>query len=71
MHGLPDDVALNKAAIMKRCIERIHEEYAADPELSSFTHIDALTMNIERACQAAIDLAFHIGEKYSNPLRLF
>ncbi len=56
----PDDVALNKAAIIERCIKRIHDEYRADPELRDYTHVDALTLNIERACQACIDLAMHI-----------
>ena len=56
----PDDVALNKAAIIERCIRRVREEYAADPALESFTHVDAMTLNIERACQAAIDLAMHL-----------
>lgn len=56
----PDDVALNKVAIIERCIKRIHEEYQADPDLCDYTHIDALTLNIERACQACIDLAMHI-----------
>jgi len=60
MPGAPDDIALNKAAIIRRCVSRIHEEYDADPELKNITHIDALTLNIERACQAAIDLAFHV-----------
>ncbi|GAB6060089.1 type VII toxin-antitoxin system HepT family RNase toxin [Desulfonatronum parangueonense] len=56
----PDDVCLNKAAIMERAIRRIHEEHAFDPELINCTHIDALILNIERACQAAIDLALHL-----------
>ncbi len=57
---LPDNVSLNKAAIIERCIRRMREEYAADQSLSNFTHLDALILNIERACQAAIDLAMHI-----------
>lgn len=36
------------------------EEYSFNPELSNYTHLDALTLNVERACQAAIDLAMHI-----------
>ena len=59
MSTQPDDVCLNKGAIIERSIRRMHEEYAADPALQSFTHIDALTLNLERACQAAIDLAMH------------
>ena len=56
----PDNVSLNKAAIIERCIRRMQEEYSADKSLSNFTHLDALILNIERACQAAIDLAMHI-----------
>ena len=56
----PDDVCLNKGAIMERSIRRMQEEYAADPTLHNFSHIDALTLNLERACQAAIDLAMHL-----------
>lgn len=36
------------------------EEFEANPSLDNFTHIDAMILNIERACQAAIDLAQHI-----------
>ena len=60
MHTESDDVCLNKAAIIERAVGRAFEEFALDPELVSYTHIDAMTLNIERACQAAIDLAFHI-----------
>ncbi len=56
----PSDVALNKAEIIQRCIRRIREEYAADPSLNNLTNLDALTLNVERACQACIDLAMHI-----------
>jgi uncharacterized protein YutE (UPF0331/DUF86 family) len=56
----PDNISLNKAAIIERCIRRMREEYEADITLSSLTHLDALILNIERACQAAIDLAMHI-----------
>jgi uncharacterized protein YutE (UPF0331/DUF86 family) len=38
----------------------MREEYGADPTLANCTHLDALTLNIERACQAAIDLAMHL-----------
>lgn len=56
----PNDVLLNKAAIIERCIRRIKEEYVYSPELDNPTHVDALTLNIERACQAAIDMAMHL-----------
>lgn len=55
-----DDILLNKASIIERCIKRIREEYDSDPNLNNYTHIDAMTLNIERGCQAAIDMAMHI-----------
>lgn len=58
-----DDVLLNKAAVIERCIRRVREEYQADPDLASMTHLDALTLNIERACQACIDMAMHVVAK--------
>ena len=56
----PDDILLNKAAIIERCIRRIRDEAAAAPLFDDFTHLDALTLNIERACQATIDMAMHV-----------
>ncbi len=56
----PDNVLINKAAIIERCLKRMSEEYRADPELRNYTHIDAMILNIERACQAAIDAAQHL-----------
>jgi len=56
----PDDILFNKGAIIERCIRRVAEEYAACPELDKYTHVDAMTLNIERACQAAIDMAMHL-----------
>lgn len=56
----PDDVCLNKGAIIERAIRRALEEFEADRELKNFTHIDAMTLNLERACQAAIDWAMYL-----------
>lgn len=56
-----DDVVVNKAGIIERCLRRIGEEYSGDPDrLTDFTHQDAIILNLERACQAAIDLAMHL-----------
>jgi len=55
-----DDILLNKAAIVERCIRRIREEYALNPSLDKATHVDALTLNVERACQATIVAAMHV-----------
>ena len=56
----PDDILINKAAIVERCVRRMMEEARACPALDDPTHVDALTLNIERACQAAIDMAMHV-----------
>ena len=55
-----NDILVNKAAIVERCIRRLREEYTANPELDCPTHTDALLLNMERACQAVIDAAMHI-----------
>jgi len=56
----PDHVTLNKAAIIERSLRRMQQEYRANPELDNDSHIDALTLNVMRACQAAIGLAMHV-----------
>jgi uncharacterized protein YutE (UPF0331/DUF86 family) len=56
----PDNVVLNKAAIIERSLKRMREEFRYNPELDNHTHLDALILNIERACQAAIDMAQHL-----------
>ncbi|SDI02080.1 type VII toxin-antitoxin system HepT family RNase toxin [Desulfosporosinus hippei] len=56
-----DDVILNKCSIIERCIQRIHEEYNDNPiSLESYTKQDSIILNIQRGCEAAIDLAMHI-----------
>ncbi|NBB79896.1 MAG: DUF86 domain-containing protein [Verrucomicrobia bacterium] len=50
----------NKAAVVERSLRRVLEIYRADPDLADLMHVDALTLNVERACQAAIDLAMHV-----------
>ena len=60
MHTEPDNVVLNKASIIERSLRRMKEEYAFNPELDNYTHVDAMILNIERACQASIDLAQHL-----------
>lgn len=57
-----DNVVLNKIATMERCIKRIREEYEGfEAELeSNLTRQDSIILNLERLCQAAIDLAAHL-----------
>lgn len=58
---MADDVLLNKAASIERCLERIAEEYSGkENELSSdYTKQDSIILNLQRACEASIDAAMH------------
>ena len=55
------DVIYNKIEIIERCIKRINEVYEGNFEnLKDYTKQDSIILNIQRACEAAIDLAMHI-----------
>ena len=56
-----DNVEINKAAMIERCVARVREEYDGDAAnlLANQTKQDAIILNIQRACEAAIDLAMH------------
>ena len=57
-----DDVLLNKAEIIERCLQRITEEYQGhEDELeTNFTRQDSIILNLQRACEASIDAAMHL-----------
>ena len=59
---MADDVLINKAAVIERCVARAKEEYAANPAMfaSDFTRQDAAILNIQRACEAALDMGQHL-----------
>lgn len=59
---MADDVLINKAATIERCVQRVREEHAADPAGfdTNFTRQDAAVLNIQRACQAALDMGQHL-----------
>lgn len=55
------EIILNKTETILRCIRRIREEYADNEEnLQNFTKQDSIILNLQRACEACIDLAMHI-----------
>lgn len=55
------DVILNKIDTIERCINRIKEVYNDNPEnLNDYTKQDSIVLNIQRACEASIDLAMHV-----------
>lgn len=59
---MADDVLLNKAAVIERCVARAREEYDRDPAsfATDFTRQDAAILNIQRACEAALDMGQHL-----------
>lgn len=58
---MASDVILNKIDTIERCINRIREVYDNNPEnLNDYTKQDSIVLNIQRACEASIDLAMHV-----------
>jgi uncharacterized protein YutE (UPF0331/DUF86 family) len=57
-----DDVLLNKVATIERCVGRVREEYAAAGAnfATDFTRQDAAVLNIQRACEAVLDIGNHL-----------
>lgn len=62
---MADDVLLNKVAMIERCLERIREEYLGHESAleTDFTKQDSVVLNLQRACEVAIDLAMHVARK--------
>ena len=55
------DVIYNKVEIIGRCIKRINDVYQGNYEnLKDYTKQDSIILNIQRACEACIDIAMHV-----------
>ena len=54
-----DDVIVNKVATIERCLARVCEEYGGDERnlRDNLTRQDSIILNLQRACEASIDLA--------------
>ena len=59
---MADDVILAKAAVIERCMRRIREVHGGDDSVltSDITKQDSIVLNLQRACEASIDLAMHL-----------
>lgn len=59
---MADDVLINKAATIESCVGRAREEYEKNPATfaNDFTRQDAAILNIQRACEAALDMGQHL-----------
>lgn len=56
-----EDIAPHKVAVVERCLARIREEFRDDPRrLDELTVEDSIVLNLQRACEASIDLAMHL-----------
>jgi uncharacterized protein YutE (UPF0331/DUF86 family) len=57
-----DDVLVNKAATVERCVARAREEFNRDPTTfaTDFTRQDAAILNVQRACEAVLDMGQHL-----------
>jgi uncharacterized protein YutE (UPF0331/DUF86 family) len=55
---MASELLLNKAAALEKCIARAKEEYEKDTESfeNDNTRQDAAILNIERACETALDM---------------
>lgn len=63
---MTDNVLTNKAEIIERCVVRAREEYQHDPHgfAHNITQQDAAILNIQRACQAALDMGQYLIWQY-------
>jgi uncharacterized protein YutE (UPF0331/DUF86 family) len=57
-----DDVVLAKAEIIERCVRRVREVHAGDAAAfrSDLIRQESVLLNLQRASEAAIDLAMHL-----------
>lgn len=54
-------VILNKFETIEKCINRINEEYQNNPEnLNDYRKMDMIVLNLQKACEAVLDLAVYI-----------
>jgi uncharacterized protein YutE (UPF0331/DUF86 family) len=62
-----DDVVLNKVATIERCLHRVHEEYAGQAAHleQDIRRQDSIILNIQRACEASIDLAMRLVRRFA------
>ncbi|MEH6394624.1 type VII toxin-antitoxin system HepT family RNase toxin [Pseudoalteromonas sp.] len=52
------DVIINKLSTIKRCLGRINDEFTNELEFKqSYTKQDSVILNLQRACEACIDIA--------------
>ena len=60
-----DDVLINKLSTIARCLTRIREVYAQAGSnfAQDYTRQDSVILNLQRACEASIDIANYLNKK--------
>ncbi len=59
--NLVNYIILNRSEKIDRALNRVYEVYDNDPSnLDDYTKQDSIILNIQRVCEAIIDLAIHI-----------
>lgn len=54
-------VLINKYESIEKCINRINEEYDNNPDnLVDYRKMDAIVLNLQRACEMATDAAMYV-----------
>ena len=54
-------VLINKFESIEKCIKRINEEYENEPQnLEDYRRLDAIVLNLQRACELVTDMAMYI-----------
>lgn len=62
---MSDDVLIAKAASLERCVRRAREELVASPNFrTDVTRQDAAILNVQRACELSVDMAFRVVRVY-------
>jgi len=57
-----NDVIINKITTISRCISRITTVYGDGQQFSrNYTEQDSVVLNLQRCCEASIDVANHIA----------
>ncbi len=61
------EVVLDKISSIKRCVERIVEEYQDDEtSIMNITKQDSIVLNLQRACELSIDRRDFIRQSSKN-----
>lgn len=63
------NVVLNKMETIEKCLRRINEKYVRNELKKNIDMQDIIVLNLQRACEASIDLAMHIirDQRYALP----